>query len=218
MKGLIIQELSETQQKHKVTLMQTLKKFIPETSVELCVELLMVHKLHLHIEVARKSKYGDYSAHEGKGNRISINHNLSSFEFLITFIHELSHHTAFKKYPRNIDAHGAEWKEEFKANMLMFFQYDIFPDLLKQAVAKHMKNPKYSHSSDIKLMTALRSFSNKNIALVLNEIPEGSHFKMKNNPVIMIKKKKLRTYFLCETVETKKLYKVHAFAEVEVIS
>src|SRR6186713_2263158 len=97
-KSLILGEMDESQQFHKQQLMNTLDKYLPVRIVEYCSELIMLYKLHLHIEIERKDRLGDYSPHLGKGSRISINHNLNPYDFLITFIHELAHHTAYKKY------------------------------------------------------------------------------------------------------------------------
>ena len=94
---LILGVLTEIQQKHKDMLMLALKPYVPEAALSLCCELIMYYKLNLHIEVERKGRYGDYHPTMGSGNRITVNHNLNPFEFLITFIHELAHHTTYLK-------------------------------------------------------------------------------------------------------------------------
>lgn len=211
----IYETLSQTQIQHKTKLMQALQKYLPQNALEYCTELIMYHKLHLHIEVERKSKYGDYSAHEGKGNRISINHNLSRFEFLITFVHELAHHTAHKKYGPSHNAHGEEWKKEFQQCMRPFFDMEIFPFDLKLTLAKHMKNPKYSQSADVKLLEVLRKYdSRKANKATLSQLPDGTFFKIKGNEITMRRIEKLRTYVLCETTNGKK-YRVHSMVEIE---
>ncbi|MFN4083559.1 MAG: SprT-like domain-containing protein [Bacteroidia bacterium] len=200
--------------KRKNEFAQILKNYVPESAAMLCAELIIHYRLHLHIETERKTKYGDYSPHLGKGNRISINHNLPKFEFLFTFIHELAHHTTYLKFGPKHKAHGEEWKQEFKNCIKPFLLHDIFPNDLKSAIIKHMQNPKYSHSADVNLLRAFRIYNDKTNHLVLDNLKEGSLFKMKNSDVIMQKKHKLRTYYYCVAINTNKAYKVHAMAEV----
>lgn len=210
--------LNATQLKKKQEFCNVLVRFIPREAVEYCAELILFHDLHLHVENERKSKYGDYSPHNGKGNRISINFNLSKFDFLITFIHELSHHTAFVKYGNHHEPHGEEWKVEFQKNMIPFFEHEtLFPYDLKAAIAKHMRNPKYTHSADIKLLQVLKKYDEKKASTtVLADLPNGTLFKMKGYPDTLRKIEKLRTYILCESLNNKK-YRVHAMVEVTII-
>lgn len=211
----LFSDLTEQQSEHKQKLMQVLQRYLPANAVAYCAELIMLHKLHLHIEVERKSRYGDYSPHEGKGNRISINHNLSPFEFLITFVHELAHHTAYKKYGPHHEAHGAEWKQEFQLCMRPFFMLDVFPEDLKQILAKHMHNPKYSQAADVKLLQVLKKYDARRAGeITLSQLADGILFRMKGNKTIMRRLEKLRTYVMCETLDGKK-YRVHAMAAVE---
>jgi SprT protein len=188
---------------------------VPEAALNLCVELIMTHRMHLHIEVERKGRYGDYTPYSGKGSRISINHNLSPFEFLITFIHELAHHTSFLKYGANHEPHGAEWKAEYKRCMQPFFDLDIFPYDLKSALAKHMQNPKYTQAADLQLLQVLKKYDERKAhILTLSQLSDGTLFSMKSNPMLLRRIKLLRTYVLCENPQTNIRYKVHAMVEV----
>ena len=211
----LLGELNEQQKLHKMQLMHVLKKYLPGHTVEYCSELIMLHKLHLHIEVERKGRLGDYSPHLGKGNRISINHNLNPYDFIITFIHELAHHTTFKKYGSKHEAHGAEWKDEFKNCMRPVVMLKMFPTDIETPLIKHMKNPKYTHSGDVQLMKALMKYDKNRDYVILEEIPENALFKMSERSRIIMKKgEKRRTYFTCIATESKKKYLVHAIAKV----
>ena len=217
--SLILGEINEQQQSHKLQLMNALKKYLPPQAVEYCSELIMYHKLHLHIEVERKGRLGDYSPHLGKGNRISINHNLNPYDFLVTFVHELAHHTTYKKYGSKHEPHGAEWKEEFKIAMRPFVMMKIFPDDILQPLIKHMKSPKYTHSGDVGLMKSLMHYDKNKSYLTLDELKTGAIFKMTaRSKIVMQKGEKRRTYFMCEAIETKKKYLVHAIAKVILVS
>ncbi len=214
----LFNQLSPEQQKQKQAFCNVLVRYIPQLAVEYCAELVIFHKINLHVEKERKSKYGDYSPHNGKGNRISINHNLSKFDFLITFIHELAHHTTFVKYGNKHDPHGEEWKNEFQKNMFPFFEHEsLFPSDLKTAIAKHMRNPKYTHSADVKLLQVLKKYDEKKLnTIVLADLSNGTLFRMKGFDEVLKKIEKLRTYILCETLSNKK-YRVHAMVEVTLV-
>lgn len=201
---------------HKEKLSQILSRFLPAAALERCVDFIIFYNIHLHIEGERKSKYGDYMPHEGKSSRISVNGNLSRFEFLITFIHEASHHTAYLKYKNTIESHGKEWKNEFKQNFLPFFQIEnLFPYDLKSALQKHMQNPLYSQSADINLMKLLKKYDSRiQNHLTLSQVPDGTIFRLHDDPTWMRRIKKLRTYVLCENIKSQAKYKVHAMAEI----
>lgn len=201
-------------EQHKQKLTSIIKNYVPANAAELCADIIMHYKLHLHIEAERKSKYGDYTPHKGSAGKISVNHNLSKFEFLFTFIHELAHHTAFLKFGPHHESHGKEWKNEFRLCMQPFLNKDIFPYDLRAAVLKHMQNPKYSHSADIQLLRVLKRYDNKSMHKVLDNLPADAYFKIKNSEILMQKKHKLRTYYYCVNMQNNKPYKVHAMAEV----
>ena len=209
--------LSPTQEAHKKQLMGILQNYLPAMAVERCAELIMHHQLHLHIEVARKGRYGDYSPHSGHGNRISINYNLSPFEFLLTFVHELAHHTAYVKYGPSHEPHGPKWKEEFVSNMKPFLAAELFPYDLKAALQKHMRNPKFSHAADIGLLKVLKKYDAKKQHLLhVNELENNTLFTIPSHPDVWMNKiKNLRTYALCEDPLTKAKYKVHLIAQVK---
>lgn len=215
--AFVFEQLSDAQRQHKQKLAEALKGFVPDNALDRCTELIMYYKLHLHIEVERKGRYGDYSPHSGHGNRISVNHNLSPFEFLITFVHELSHHTAYLKYKHFHDPHGEEWKQEFRINMKPFLESDVFPYDLRAALAKHMLSPKYSQSADVKLLQVLKKYDHrKQGKLHVNDLLDGIEFVLKEHPDSWMRKlKKLRTYALCESLDGKHKYRVHLMAEVK---
>jgi SprT protein len=214
-KSLLLGNITDAQLLHKKQLMHTLQKYMPERVVEYCSELIILYKLHLHIEVERKDRLGDYSPHLGNGNRISINHNLNRYDFLITFIHELAHHVTYKKYGPHHQSHGSEWKDEFKACMRPVVMMKIFPPDIEIPLIKHMRAPKYTHSGDVELMKALMKHNKGVQPLILDDLPMGSLFKMAlKGRAVLRKMEKLRTYVLCEDVGTGKKYKVHLLAKV----
>jgi SprT protein len=217
--SLLLGVLNDKQLEHKRQLMQVLKKYLPPAALEYCSEIIILYKLHLHIEVARKDRLGDYSPHLGHGNRISINHNLNPYDFLITFIHELAHHVTHKKYGPNHQSHGTEWKQEFKNCMRPVVMMKVFPPDIEAPLIRHMKTPKYTHSGDVMLMKALMQYNTGKQELMLDDLAENALFKMKLNSKTTFRKlNKLRSYVLCEDIATGRKYKIHAIAKIQPVN
>ena len=213
--SLILGTLSEQQRAHKLSLMNVLRKYVPPKALELCCELIMYYKLNLHIEVERKGRYGDYHPTMDKGNRITVNHNLNPYEFLVTFIHELAHHTNYLKHGNTVQSHGPEWKQEFKQNMIPFLKDDIFPADIQAPLIRHMKSPKYSHSVDVHLLKALMKHDKDKNYITLDELKFGDLFKMPGRSTIILKKLDVqRTYTNCISVHNNRMYQVHTLAKV----
>lgn len=213
--SLLLGKLTEQQVAHKMQLMNVLQKYVPAEALELCCELVMYYRLNLHIEVERKGRYGDYHPTMDKGNRITVNHNLNPYEFLLTFIHELAHHTNYLKHGNTVQSHGPEWKEEFRKNMIPFLQDGIFPNDIKLPLLKHMKSPKYSHSVDIALLKALMQYDKNKNYITLDELKFGDLFRMPGKSNIILKKLDVqRTYTNCIAVNNNRMYQVHTLAKV----
>ena len=213
--SLLLGDINDDQLRHKQSLMKVLAQYLPAIAVEYCSELIMLYKLHLHIDVERKDRLGDYSPHLGKGNRISINHNLNPYDFLITFTHELAHHTAHKKFENNHQPHGSEWKEEFKNQMRPMVRLHFFPPDIEAPLIRHMSKPKYTHSGDLALTKALIKYNRESDTVLLDDLKEGDLFKMSARArVIMRKGQKRRTYVHCEDIGSGKKYLVHAVARI----
>lgn len=201
---------------HKANLMKQLNRFLPAKAVEYCCIKLMQFNLHLHLEVERRDRLGDFSPHLGKGNRISINHNLNPYDFLITFLHELAHFTAHQKYGNRHQPHGKEWKEEFKNQVRPLIGKQIFPPDIEYPLIRHMRKPSYTHTGDVELVKALRKYDrNSGSHILLDSLPDGSLFKMGvKGRIVMRKGKKRRTYYECMATQSGKMYLVHAVAQV----
>lgn len=203
---------------HKQRLMNSIKKLVPESAVAYCADLIMQHQLHLHISESRKSKLGDYHPHTGKGNHITVNHDLNPYHFLITFLHELAHHQAYKKYGPRHEPHGAEWKQEYKLVMLDALQHKLFPNDLAVPIMHHMRNPSYTHTGDVNLMKALMKYD-KVTKLLLDELQPGDFFVLENNERnVMQKGNKRRVYHECVDIKTRKTYLVKGIAAVKKVN
>jgi len=192
---------------------------IPQHAVEACANMIINHKVSLRVTKSRVSKYGDYQApHGGKGHRISINHNLNPYMFLVTFVHEMAHLTTFNKFSHRAEPHGRQWKSEFKLLLGPFIRSGIFPADVKAALENYMLNPAATSCSDPELFKALKNHNIKDHFDLLEHLPEGCEFRMKGYSEVFIKGKLLRKSFSCIMKGTKRTFRIPGIAEVQQVT
>ncbi len=200
-------------------LREGLKKYLPEAALENCLDFITKYHISLKITHSRLSKLGDYRhPHSGNTHRISINHNLNPYAFLITFIHEVAHLTAWNKYKNSVEPHGSEWKTEFKFLLHPFLAQQIFPHDIHNALKTYLVNPAATSCADDHLYRTLKKYDHPNGYKFLEELPEGCHFKIKGYANIFIKGRLLRKKFHCTMKDSKREFRVSAVAEVEQVS
>lgn len=209
------------QGKEKTSLQEyagVLANHIPPGSIPEICNTLEKHSVILKITKKRFTKLGDYRApHKGLSHRITINHDLNKFSFLVTLVHELAHLFTWEKYKRNIKPHGAQWKREFRFLMQPFINKKFFPQEVVICLNHYLENPAASSCTDISLLKTLKKFdSNNNFELtkLLEDIPEKSVFSLSGNSKVLIKGKKLRKRYLCSEINSKRKYLVSPVAEV----
>ncbi len=195
----------------------TLVKYLPERSVQLCMELIRVNEVHLKIVNERVTRHGDYRRLRNGQHQITVNVNLNKYRFLITLIHEIAHLVAFKKYGKLIKPHGVEWKKTFQYLMLPFIRPEIFPSAILPLVAKHFKNPKASSSTDANLSIALKKYdTQQSEKSYVFEIPIGSIFRIYNGKLYKKGNKRVKR-IECIEVATGRMFLFQPNAEVELI-
>lgn len=124
---------------------EILSKYLPSAAVERIMKWLKEYKVQLSITRSRNTKLGDYrSPINGGAHRISINHDLNQYAFLITLVHEIAHLLVWEKYKTKALPHGKEWKGSFKELMKPFIQEGIFPEELKIPLMDYLQNAKAS--------------------------------------------------------------------------
>ncbi|MFN3839152.1 MAG: SprT-like domain-containing protein [Cyclobacteriaceae bacterium] len=198
------------------TLRNVLVTHLPDKAVDYCFECWKQKPFALKLTKSRHTKAGDFSARKC-GYTITLNHDLNRYQFLITYIHEVAHLRVHLKYGRKVMPHGTEWKTEFRQLMQPLLTTEIFPPNLLNCLIAHVQKPKASTFTDTALTTELRLFDSTTLnAVALNELAEGSLFKLRGR---FFKKEKLRrTRFYCHEMKTNRKYLVPRMALVEWIA
>jgi SprT protein len=196
--------------------LQAFKLHAPAPAVNYCFSLWQQYAFTFKIRNPRLSKAGDYTFIPAKKlHVITINSNLNPYNFLITFIHEVAHLVAFKKYGRRIMPHGKEWKLTFIVLMQPMLNDSILPDDILKVALKHFKNPKASTSGDPELVRILSRYNNlqsKN-SVMLEDIPPGSIFTFRSKKYKKLEKR--RTRIVCADSQTGRKFLISKAAIVE---
>lgn len=197
-------------------LVKGLSKYLPPDTAVPMAQLIVEHKVHMRVSRERSSKMGDYRPpHDGKGHRISVNHNLNSYAFFITLVHEIAHLKAWNQYQNRVDPHGKEWKGHFQNLMLPYLGKSIFPEDIEKALSRYLKNPAASSCSDPHLYKVLARYDDVPV-IHLDDIPPGSKFGL-GNGMVFIKGEKQRTRYRCKEVNKGRHYFVSGIAVVELL-
>tara|TARA_B100000809_G_scaffold232924_1_gene249245 strand:- start:830 stop:1453 length:624 start_codon:yes stop_codon:yes gene_type:complete len=193
-----------------------LNRFLPEGTAEYVSELILSYEAHFRITKKRKTKLGDYrSPRSGKGHHISVNGDLNKYAFLITTIHEFAHLTTYNKFKHNALPHGLEWKSEFKELFDPIFNLTELPEDINISITNYLKNAKASSCSDDKLSRVLKRYDKNSNVILVEHLNIGDQFKLKGK--IFVKGKKLRKYYLCQDINSRREYRVLGLAQIETI-
>jgi SprT protein len=196
------------------SILSLLTHTIPQASLTYAHELWKQSPFELKLTKSRQTKVGDFSCqHPSAHARITLNHDLNPYLFLLTYIHEVAHLRVYLSYGRNAEAHGQQWKTSFQQLLGPLLEESVFPTQILSELQRHMANPKASSFADGALTQALRSFDkNHHLAIVLSSVPEGSIFKLQGK--YFKKGKKRRTRVLCQEVKSKRNFLVPVEAQV----
>ena len=197
---------------------KVLEKYLPPDAAPLIGRWIDYFKCEFKISRGRNSKFGDYrSPYGGKGHRISVNCNLNAYAFLVTTVHEFAHLHTYNEHQHRAKPHGAEWKSNFKKMMQPFFEKQVFPADIHQAITSYLDNPGASSCSDLNLYRSLRKYdAPKESVTTVEKLPMKAVFKLKDGRVFQ-KEEKLRKRFRCVEVSTKRMYLFSPVAEVELL-
>jgi SprT protein len=196
--------------------LDTLSQFLPPGTYPLVQGFLHEHKVHLTITRARESVLGDYRhATPVNNHRISVNGNLNAYAFLITLLHELAHLLTFDRHGGRVQAHGREWKQEFSLLLRQFLQAGVFPDDVKQALAKSLHNPAATTCAEDDLTRVLRRYDPKRDGVCLvEEVAPGGRFMIKGGRIFR-RGEKVRKRYKCMDAVTGQVYLFSPVYEVK---
>lgn len=193
---------------------QLLQSHLPAPALEYCIELWEGRQFELKIRKSRITKVGDFTAYPGKVPRITVNHDLDPYTFLLTYVHEVAHLDVHVRHGHRVISHGAEWKQAFQQLMKPLLNPGVFPPPLLVELERHMQNPPASSYTDSQLITALRKLDHRQQYVVLvSDLAEGTVFGLHGR---WFQKGKIRrTRFECKELKSKRKYLVPADAPVD---
>jgi SprT protein len=209
--------MSVTVQDKRAKHIEVLENFCPPGTATLVYDWIVYYRIRFRISKSRNSRFGDYQSPYRSGvHKISVNHDLNRYAFLITFCHEVAHLVQWEKHRDNVAPHGSEWKHEFRILLLNFIGHQVFPPDVEAALDKYIMNPRASSCADHELYRTLKRYD-VNPVTHLEELPMGSLFSIGSGKLFK-KGAKQRTRFLCQCLDDKRMYYVSGIAEVKVIT
>ncbi len=191
------------------------QKYFPENAVDYCFNLWKEYQFSFKVTRPRQSKLGDYCYRRDKGHQITVNGNLNSYSFLVTYIHEVAHLQTFKQYGNKPEPHGKEWKRYFRETFQPLLKPEILPAELITPLTEYLKNPAATTQGANPLITALRQFDTHTDvnSLMLTSIEMGENFEL--NGRIFTRGELRRTRFLCTDRQSGKRYVIASNALVK---
>ena len=196
-----------------------LEKYLPQQAAPLIARWIDYFKCEFKISRNRNTKLCDYRhPFDGRGHRISVNYDLNPYAFLVTTVHEFAHLHTWNEHKHHVKPHGAEWKANFKRMMQPFFEMQVFPPDVRQAIVTYLDNPAASSCSDLNLYRTLRQYDAKPPAalLTVEKLPPNALFKLKDGRVFRMEER-LRKRYKCLEMSSKRYYLFSPVAEVELL-
>jgi len=184
----------------------------PPKVAEYCFQLWHDYPFDFIFSKSRHSKLGDYRFSPQKGHQITVNRNLNSYAFLVTYLHEVAHLLTYLAYKNKVLPHGEEWKNSFRTIFEPILEEDLLPVDLIQVLKSYLVNPSATSTGHGPLVDVLKTYDASNSSITLHALPENQIFLLKN--LALIKGKLRRTRYFCKEANTGKLYLVAKNAQV----
>lgn len=197
---------------------EILAGYLPEKVVGSVYNWIIRYQIHLKITHGRATKLGDYRppVHNNPHHRITVNRDLNPYAFFITFVHELAHLLTYRRYGRQVKAHGKEWKVSYRRLMEPFLEKKIFPCELQHAVFQHLQNIKASSQADVELARVLMLFDDKQQETMVEDLQAGDIFLFKGNRRFQIITK-LRKRYKCLELATHRIFLFQPLTPVKLV-
>ena len=184
----------------------------PPKVAEYCFQLWHDYPFDFIVSKSRHSKLGDYRFSPKKGHQITVNRNLNSYAFLVTYLHEVAHLLTYLAYKNKVLPHGEEWKNSFRSIFEPILEEGLLPDELINVLKSYLVNPSATSTGHGPLVDVLKTYDTSNASITLHALPENQIFLLKN--LELIKGKLRRTRYFCREAKTGKLYLVAKNAQV----
>jgi SprT protein len=195
--------------------LEYLDHYLPAGASEKILGYLHRFQVHLTITKTRRSILGDYRHATGRDNhRISVNGGLNKYAFLITLIHEIAHLITFQQYGNNVNSHGKEWKQAYRAVLEDFMRPTLFPADVHQTLLKSLHDLPASSCSDVHLTRVLKNYDIKNKMVLVEDIGEGVQFRTSEGRVFK-RGRKIRKRIECVELQSGKRFLFSPVYEVE---
>jgi hypothetical protein len=200
-----------------MSLEEGLRKHLPSQSIPAVLSWMNGYPVHLKLSRGRRSKLGDYRPPIREPfHRISVNHDLNTYEFLLTLTHEIAHMMVWEQYRGRVKPHGKRWKEQYTALVKQLISMDIFPDDLRVLISEHILDPGANSKGNTLLARALHAHNPVNNGVLLEDLPENSRFTLPDGRRF-IKQQRLRKWYRCLSLENRKPYRISPVAMVNPI-
>lgn len=195
---------------------EMLGKHVPAHAVEYCFELWKEQPFSFKISRSRSSCFGNYTFRDGQ-HKITVNNDLSTYAFVITYVHEIAHQRAWlNKSRRKIEPHGKEWKKNFQVLMSPILNLNVFPETILVPLTQYMANPAASSVSYAPLAKALQGFEIvEQNGVLLADVADNQWFTFRNTVFQRLEKR--RTRILCMERTSKRRYTILATARVNLL-
>jgi hypothetical protein len=199
---------------------EILSEKLPEKAVEYAYNLWKNNPFSFKVTRTRSTCLGNYSYRNGK-HKITVNHDLNPYQFLITYVHEVAHQHVFINHiigkKKRVLPHGQEWKSTFTKLMNPLLEESVFPVEILRLLRIHMINPPASTVRDVTLMKSLQLFDNKLITneneLHLEDLEQGEKFVFKKRTFTKLETR--RTRVLCLEEKSNRKFTIPKVATVE---
>ena len=200
----------------RLAMWNILEHHVPAPSVAYCYDLWEPYHIHTVPTPPRHTLLSEFTSKPNQRERITINNNLNSYNFLITYLHEIAHLEVYRSYKRRQPPHGKAWKAHFRALLLPTLNIETFPTSILSPLTQYSYNPTASTGTFLPLMQALKSIDAPHSDLVMvSELSEGQAFRLQQK--VFIRGTQRRTRIVCIEKTSQKRYLVAAHAWVELM-
>lgn len=198
----------------KKDIREELRPYLPENSLEIVMGWLNGHAVILRLSRGRRTKLGDYRPPlRDRYHRISVNRDLHAYEFLITLAHEYAHLLVWESHGRRAKPHGKFWKAEYGRLLSTLLGQGIFPQHIEKLLWQQVLKPKANGKGQADLVRALHEYQPDPKGLFLEDLPYQARFRLQDGRPF-VKLEKLRTWYRCQQLGTKKTYRISPVTRV----